>query len=451
MSHKKGNTILIVELQSFARPTALDVIGRPKSLEIHTVRYHGDRRTNPAISLVQHPDLGIAEHDDAAVHIRAVADQIAHVGEDVRWIAKKPHDGLTARTHRSQQHSVVHVDVPDEGTVVADGNGIRTFGEEGLRATRAEHAEPNHALRLGDPGGAPSPNSHLAQTTSRGRECKVLNLHAEGAQLRALRRADAPGQFGVARSAQRHCAGKGGETGQRLQLAALLVGADQQRQPGARERFEKGFIIGGGGLGLKGLAPKYARKEFKPDLTVQAGYMNRGGLDPMWQAGVSVNLPLARGRRKAALAEADAQVAAAEERVHAVELQLRFRTQERLARLESIERTARLYEQGVLPQSRLSVDAGVASYQAGRVPFVTVLEALGSLYTDRGALIRLLTARGQALASIEEASLEATGDMQPLPSVASMPPPATGMRLPEDQTTRAAATAAKAGRAPMSQ
>jgi len=35
-------------------------------------------------------------------------------------------------------------------------------------------------------------------------------------------------------------------------------------QPGARERFEKGFIIGGGGLGLKGLAPKYARKEFKP-------------------------------------------------------------------------------------------------------------------------------------------------------------------------------------------
>jgi len=35
-------------------------------------------------------------------------------------------------------------------------------------------------------------------------------------------------------------------------------------QPGPVERFEKGFIIGGGGLGLKGLAPKYARKEFKP-------------------------------------------------------------------------------------------------------------------------------------------------------------------------------------------
>jgi uncharacterized protein YfaS (alpha-2-macroglobulin family) len=35
-------------------------------------------------------------------------------------------------------------------------------------------------------------------------------------------------------------------------------------KPGPVEEFEKGFVIGGGGLGLKGLSPKYARKEFKP-------------------------------------------------------------------------------------------------------------------------------------------------------------------------------------------
>jgi cobalt-zinc-cadmium efflux system outer membrane protein len=42
------------------------------------------------------------------------------------------------------------------------------------------------------------------------------------------------------------------------------------------------------------LAVTLARLEFRPDVTVQASYMNRGGLDPMWQAGLGVNLPSAR-------------------------------------------------------------------------------------------------------------------------------------------------------------
>ena len=39
--------------------------------------------------------------------------------------------------------------------------------------------------------------------------------------------------------------------------------------------------------------------------------MNRGGLDPMWQAGVGVNLPVYRERRRAAVAEAEARGRAA--------------------------------------------------------------------------------------------------------------------------------------------
>lgn len=188
------------------------------------------------------------------------------------------------------------------------------------------------------------------------------------------------------------------------------------------------------------LAVELAKKDFKPDLTLQAGYMNRGGFDPMWQAGASINLPLARGRRKAALAEAEASLRAADQRVAAMDLQLRFRTQERLARLESINRLAQLYEQGVLPQSRLSVEAAIASYQSGRVPFVSVLEALGTLYADRGALIRLIAARGQVLASIDEASLEATTDAPAMPAMGGAP--AMGTRPMDENTTRAPATAA---------
>ena len=63
-----------------------------------------------------------------------------------------------------------------------------------------------------------------------------------------------------------------------------------------------------------GAAVDLARKEYRLDFTDQGGYMNRGGLDPMWQAGVSLNLPLRRGRRAAAVAEAESALAAARAR-----------------------------------------------------------------------------------------------------------------------------------------
>ena len=64
---------------------------------------------------------------------------------------------------------------------------------------------------------------------------------------------------------------------------------------------------GAAGVERGQLAIELAQRDFKPDFTVQAGYMNRGGLDPMWQAGVGITLPLYRGRRHAAVAEAEAR------------------------------------------------------------------------------------------------------------------------------------------------
>jgi len=86
-----------------------------------------------------------------------------------------------------------------------------------------------------------------------------------------------------------------------------------------------------------------AKKERRPDIAVQAGYMNRRGLDPMWQAGVAFNLPLRRGRLEGARAEAEARVRASERRLESLRLDLRFRTEERLAQLETAETLARLY------------------------------------------------------------------------------------------------------------
>jgi outer membrane protein TolC len=151
-----------------------------------------------------------------------------------------------------------------------------------------------------------------------------------------------------------------------------------------------------------------AAKEWKPDFGLQAGYMNRGGLDPMWQAGVSVSLPVQRGKRAAGAAEADAQARASARLRESVLLQLRYRTEERLAQLQATERIAALYAQGIIPQGRMAVDAAVANYQSGRVPFVAVLETLTTLYGDRAAHLGLLANLQKIRASLEEASLDQT-------------------------------------------
>lgn len=154
-----------------------------------------------------------------------------------------------------------------------------------------------------------------------------------------------------------------------------------------------------------------ARKEAQPDFSLRGGYMNRGGLDPMWQAGVGISVPLYRKRISAGVAEAEARTRASERRVESVRLQLRFRTQERLAQIQAAERIAEVYDQGVIPQDRMSVEAAVASYQAGKVPFVAVLEALTTLYDDRATYLGVLADHGRIRASLEEASLEATSTL----------------------------------------
>ena len=169
----------------------------------------------------------------------------------------------------------------------------------------------------------------------------------------------------------------------------------------------------GVGLGIERatLAVTLAKKQFRPDFSVQAAYMNRGGLDPMWQAAIGISVPLYRKRLSAGLAEADAQLRSTQSVIESIRLQLRFRTQERLIQLKTTERVATLYGEGIVPQDRMSVEAALANYQTGKVPFIAVLESLTTLYNDRATHLRLLANHEQTLASLEEASLDPTSGM----------------------------------------
>lgn len=155
-----------------------------------------------------------------------------------------------------------------------------------------------------------------------------------------------------------------------------------------------------------------ARKNFLPDFVASGGPMYRGGLDPMWQVGLGVSLPVFAGsRQRPLLASAQADLRVEEARASSISQELEFRTRERFANLTAVLKIARLYNEGVLPVDQLSLESAVASYRTGKVPFVTVLEALNTLYADRSLLLTRFAEAEKGRVSIDEADLQASTGM----------------------------------------
>jgi outer membrane protein TolC len=154
------------------------------------------------------------------------------------------------------------------------------------------------------------------------------------------------------------------------------------------------------------------KKAFLPDFVASGGPMYRGSLDPMWQVGVGVTLPIHVGsRQKPLLAAAEADVRSQESRLASAALDLELRTRERLENLSAAVRVAGLYKDGVVPTDELSLESAIASYRTGKVPFVTVLEALNALYADRALYLSRLADAEKWRADIDEAAWNETPGM----------------------------------------
>lgn len=153
-----------------------------------------------------------------------------------------------------------------------------------------------------------------------------------------------------------------------------------------------------------------ARRDRWPDLAVTAAIMPRGGLDPMWQAGLSVSLPIFSGRKQSrAVAEREARAAGAGSAAEAVREVLRLRVQDRLALLESLLESARIYQDGLLIQSRATADSTLSQYRVGRVTFASVLEAIGGVIGDEDGYLQTVAAAHRVAIATEEVSLDPAG------------------------------------------
>jgi len=149
-----------------------------------------------------------------------------------------------------------------------------------------------------------------------------------------------------------------------------------------------------------------AHKSAKPDFMVSAGPMI--GTDRVSaEVGVGISLPIYRNRKqKEQIAEAEAMLAARRADEAAITRDLEIRTHQRFASLEASQKNTALYRDRIVPLDRLALESALASYQAGKAPFVTVLESLNALYADRAALIAHTAEALKQRVTIDEASTE---------------------------------------------
>ena len=136
--------------------------------------------------------------------------------------------------------------------------------------------------------------------------------------------------------------------------------------------------------------------------------MNRGGLDAMWLAGVGINLPLNKAARQAAVADAEIRSKGGAHALEAIDLQLRYRTQERFTRARTAEKLVDLYDQGIVPAG--PDDGGGGD---GQLPVGQGAVRLGARGDDRrstrtaGPASGLVGDHARLRASLDEASLDA--------------------------------------------
>jgi outer membrane protein TolC len=149
------------------------------------------------------------------------------------------------------------------------------------------------------------------------------------------------------------------------------------------------------------------KKELLPDFVASGGPMYRGSLEPMWQVGLGITLPIYAGsRQKPRVAAADAELRSNQSRASSAASDLELRTRQRYENLRAALRVARLYRDGILPTDELSLESAAASYRSGKVPFVSVLEALNTLSLDRTLYLERLAESEIWRVAIDEADLE---------------------------------------------
>ena len=150
-----------------------------------------------------------------------------------------------------------------------------------------------------------------------------------------------------------------------------------------------------------------ARLERVPEITLLYEHMfmkmNPGehGSDP-WRVGAGMNVPLWRGKYEAMEREARHRRVAARQGVDETIREYDAMLVDWLEQARAAQRTARLYRETILPQSRQALESDQRAYSQGAVTFERVVSDAQNLLTAESALHRATTDEAIALARLKQ-------------------------------------------------
>jgi outer membrane protein, heavy metal efflux system len=144
-----------------------------------------------------------------------------------------------------------------------------------------------------------------------------------------------------------------------------------------------------------------AKKEFRPDFTVQYMYQNTDRkFRDYYMAGISITLPN-RGRRKAELAEAEANRDQANKQLEAEVQQRLAEVQDQYVVAQTSTEQLKIYKDGLIPQSNVAFQSALAAYQSNRQDFETLLSSFTDVLNLEIEYQRELAEHEVALANLE--------------------------------------------------
>lgn len=187
-----------------------------------------------------------------------------------------------------------------------------------------------------------------------------------------------------------------------------MLPAEHEVQEDAQARSPE-VMVSRLGVEQSGRRTELVRKEVRPDFAVSAGLMPRGRMEPMWQVGFSIGLPVWAGRKQGqAVVESEHRAISQAQAAEVVLQILRLRTHERLTVLTALVRTNRRYRDGLLTLSEAATRSALAQYETGQLPFASVLEALAGYVADRGSFLAAIADAQRVAIAQREVSLEPT-------------------------------------------
>ena len=151
-----------------------------------------------------------------------------------------------------------------------------------------------------------------------------------------------------------------------------------------------------------------AKKNLLPDFVVSAGPMI-GSMRRTFGVGAGISLPIYAGKRQRnQIGEAEARLTAENARIDALTRDVALQTRDRAASLAAATKTAVIYREQLLPLDELSMQSALSGYQSGKLPFVSVLDALHVLHDDRVTHMAHLADAAKWRVAIDEASVAPT-------------------------------------------